>query len=166
MSMMLKQRMEAMKEIIEADTDPMKEVLCLGASFTPTQQIMLSNLVQGGKPWRRSLQLIYEGGAIPQGNILPKVGNHEVNWGWLHKGGATLQGNICSHSHSTNYVAMMDATLDQISEKQHIHPEDATWDQMQSLICTLCQSEKSNTSPLRMQLKIKCRDLSVCCANQ
>ena len=30
MSMMLKQRMEAMKEIIEADTDPMKEVLCLG----------------------------------------------------------------------------------------------------------------------------------------
>ena len=27
MSMMLKQRMEAMKEIIEADTDPMKEVL-------------------------------------------------------------------------------------------------------------------------------------------
>ena len=27
----------------------------------------------------------------------------------------------------------------QISEKQHIHPEDATWDQMQRLICTLCQ---------------------------
>ena len=50
MSMMLKQSMEAMKEIIEADTDPMKEVLCLGATFAPTQQIMLSNLVQGGKP--------------------------------------------------------------------------------------------------------------------
>ena len=39
-----------MKEIIEADTDPMKEVLCLGATFAATQQIMLSNLVQGGKP--------------------------------------------------------------------------------------------------------------------
>ena len=25
-----------MKEIIEADTGPMKEVLCLGATFTPT----------------------------------------------------------------------------------------------------------------------------------
>ena len=50
MSMMLKQRMEAMKEIIEADTDPMKEVLCLEATIAPTQQIMLSNLVQGGKP--------------------------------------------------------------------------------------------------------------------
>ena len=36
MSMMLKQRREAMKEIIEADTDPMKEVLCLGATFAPT----------------------------------------------------------------------------------------------------------------------------------
>ena len=34
----------------EADTDPMKEGLCLGATFAPTQQIMLSNLVQGGKP--------------------------------------------------------------------------------------------------------------------
>ena len=42
MSMMLKQRMEAMKEIIEADTDDMKEVLCLGATFAPTQQFMLS----------------------------------------------------------------------------------------------------------------------------
>ena len=50
MSMMLKQRMEAMKEFIEADTDPIKEVLFLGAKFAPTQQIMLSNLVQGGKP--------------------------------------------------------------------------------------------------------------------
>ena len=50
MSMMLKQRMEAMKEIIEADTDHMKEVLCLGATFAPPHQIMLSNLVQGGKP--------------------------------------------------------------------------------------------------------------------
>ena len=36
---------EAIKEIIEADTDDMKEVLCLGATFAPTQQIMLSNLV-------------------------------------------------------------------------------------------------------------------------
>ena len=36
MSMMLKQRMEAIKEIIEADTDPMKKVLCLGATFAPT----------------------------------------------------------------------------------------------------------------------------------
>ena len=50
MSMMLKQRMEAIKEIIEADTDPMKKVLCLGATFAPTQQIMFSNLVQGRKP--------------------------------------------------------------------------------------------------------------------
>ena len=49
MSMMLKQRIEAMKEIIEADTDPMKEVLCLRATFAPTQQITLLNLVQGGK---------------------------------------------------------------------------------------------------------------------
>ena len=53
-----------------------------------------------------------------------------------------------------------------ISKKQHIHPEDATRDQMQQLICTLCQSVKSNTSTLRMQLKIKCSDLSVCSANQ
>ena len=44
MSMVLKQRMEAMKEIIEADTDDMKEVLCLGATFAPTQQFMLSYL--------------------------------------------------------------------------------------------------------------------------
>ena len=50
MSMMLNQRREAMKEIIEADTDPMKEVLCIGATFSHTQQIMLSNSVQGGKP--------------------------------------------------------------------------------------------------------------------
>ena len=49
MSMMLKQRREAMKEIIEADTGPMKEVLCLRATFAPTQQIMLSNFIQGGK---------------------------------------------------------------------------------------------------------------------
>ena len=42
MSMMLKQRREAMKEIFEADTDPMKEVLCLGATFAPTQQIMMA----------------------------------------------------------------------------------------------------------------------------
>ena len=63
-----------------------------------------------------------------------------------------------------------DATRDlyalPISEKQHINPEDATQDQMQRLICTLCQSVKSNTSTLRMQLEIKCRDLSVCSANQ
>ena len=50
MSMMLKQRKEAMKETIEADTDDMKEVLCLRATFASTQQFMLSNLVQGGKP--------------------------------------------------------------------------------------------------------------------
>ena len=50
MSMMLNQRRETMEEIIEDDTDPMKEVLCLGGTFAPTQQIMLSNLVQGGKP--------------------------------------------------------------------------------------------------------------------
>ena len=48
MSMMLKQRKEAIKEIFEADTDDMKEVLCLGATFAPTQQCMLSNLVQEG----------------------------------------------------------------------------------------------------------------------
>ena len=41
---------EAIKEIIEADTDDMKEVLCLGATFAPTQQFMLSNLGQGGRP--------------------------------------------------------------------------------------------------------------------
>ena len=39
-----------MKVIIKADTDPMKEVLCHGATFASTQQMMLSNLVQGGKP--------------------------------------------------------------------------------------------------------------------
>ena len=49
-SPLLLPRREAKKEIIEADTDPMKEVLCLGAAFAPTQQIILSNLVQGGKP--------------------------------------------------------------------------------------------------------------------
>ena len=53
-----------------------------------------------------------------------------------------------------------------ISEKQHINPEDATQDQMQRLICMLCQSVKSNTSTLRMQLEIKCRDLSICSVNQ
>ena len=38
-----------MKEIIEADTDPMKEVLHLGATFAPApiQQIMFSNVGQG-----------------------------------------------------------------------------------------------------------------------
>ena len=39
--MMLKQRKEAIKEIIEADTDDMKEVLCLGATFAPTQQFTI-----------------------------------------------------------------------------------------------------------------------------
>ena len=45
-------RREMMKEIIEANTDPMKEVLHSGATFapTPTQQIMLSNLGQGWRP--------------------------------------------------------------------------------------------------------------------
>ena len=37
---------------------------------------------------------------------------------------------------------------------------------MQRLICTLCQLVKSNTLTLRTKLKIKCRDLSVCSANQ
>ena len=39
-------RRKTMKEIIEADTDPMKEVLRLRATFapTPTQQIMSSTL--------------------------------------------------------------------------------------------------------------------------
>ena len=41
-----------------------------------------------------------------------------------------------------------------ISEKQHIHSEDATRDQMQRLIFMLCHSVKSNTSNLRMQIKI------------
>ena len=50
MSMMLNPRRETMMEIIEADNDPMKEELHLGATFAPTQQIMLSNLVQGRKP--------------------------------------------------------------------------------------------------------------------
>ena len=49
MSMMLNPRREAVKEIIEADTDPMKELLCLRATFASNQQIMVSNLVQGGK---------------------------------------------------------------------------------------------------------------------
>ena len=62
---MLKQRREAMKEIFEADTDPMKEVLCLGATFAPTQQIMFSNLVQGGKLWRRSLRLQLRATFVP-----------------------------------------------------------------------------------------------------
>ena len=50
MSMMLNPRREAKKEIIEADTDPMKEVLCFRAAFDPTPKIIWSNLVQGGKP--------------------------------------------------------------------------------------------------------------------
>ena len=43
-------RRETMKKIIEADS--IKEVLHLRATFapTPTQQIMLSNLGQGGRP--------------------------------------------------------------------------------------------------------------------
>ena len=43
-------RRETMKEIIEADS--MKEVLHLRATFAPTpnQQILLSNLGQGGRP--------------------------------------------------------------------------------------------------------------------
>ena len=53
-----------------------------------------------------------------------------------------------------------------ISEKQHILPEDATRDHMQTLIWTLYQSVKSKTCTLRMQLEIKCRDLSVLSANQ
>ena len=46
--MMLNPRREAMKEIIEANTDPMKEVLCLDATFapTPTQQ----GGREGGRP--------------------------------------------------------------------------------------------------------------------
>ena len=65
MSMMLKKRMEAMKEIIEADTDPMKEVLCLEATIAPTQQIMLSNLVQ---PRRETMKEIIE--ADPMREVL------------------------------------------------------------------------------------------------
>ena len=101
MSMILKQRMEAMKEIIEADTDPMKEVLCLRATFvpTPTQKMMLSNLGQGGRPWRRSLRLTLtpwkrcyaSGQHLLQLNklccqIWSKEGNHEGDhWGWSAK---------------------------------------------------------------------------------
>ena len=45
MSMMLNPRRETMKEIIEADTDPMKEVLWPGATFVPTPtQKKLANL--------------------------------------------------------------------------------------------------------------------------
>ena len=36
MSMMLNPRREAVKEFIEADTDPMKELLWPGATFIPT----------------------------------------------------------------------------------------------------------------------------------
>ena len=45
-------RRETMKEIIEANTDPMKEVLCLGTTFAPipTQKFMLLNLGLGGRP--------------------------------------------------------------------------------------------------------------------
>ena len=43
-------RRETMKEIIEADTDPKKQVLRLRPTFAPAQQIMLSNLGQGGRP--------------------------------------------------------------------------------------------------------------------
>ena len=52
MSMMLKQRKEAIKEIIEADTDDMKEVLCLGATSAPTQQFTfyVVKFGPGGKP--------------------------------------------------------------------------------------------------------------------
>ena len=41
-----------------------------------------------------------------------------------------------------------------IRKKQHINPEDATQDQMQRLICMLCQSVKNNISTLRMLLEI------------
>ena len=110
MSMMLNQRRDT-----EADTDPMKEVLCLGATFAPTQQIMLSNLVQGGKPWRRSLRLTPWRRCYSRLLPLPhnkqccqiwaKEGDHEGDhwgWHWSHEGG-TPWGNICFHSGSTNY---------------------------------------------------------------
>ena len=67
MSMMLKQRMEAMKEIIKADTDPMKEVLCLGATFALTQQIMLSNFVQ---PRRETMKEIIKANTDPKKAVL------------------------------------------------------------------------------------------------
>ena len=119
---MLNQSREAMKGIIEAETDPMKEVLCLGATFAPTQQIMFSNLVQRGKPWRRSLRLTltpwkrcYARGEIRSHShtkksccqIWAKEGDHEGDhwgWHWAHEGGTIPWGNNCSHSHSTNYV--------------------------------------------------------------
>ena len=66
MSMMLKQRMEAMKEIIEADTDPMKEVLCLGAIFAPTQKIIRATFGQR----RETVKKIIEADTDPMKEVL------------------------------------------------------------------------------------------------
>ena len=52
------------------------------------------------------------------------------------------------------------------ANKTRNNPKDATEDQLQRLIFMLCQSVKRNTSNLRMQIKIKFRDLSLCSANQ
>ena len=64
-------RGKTVKEIIEADTDPMKEVLpmpmlCFGATFAPTQKIMLSNL--GSR--RETMKEIFEADTVPKKEVL------------------------------------------------------------------------------------------------
>ena len=68
MSMMLNPRREAKKKIIEADTDPMKEVLHLRATFAPTPAQQMA------------------------------------------------QGNICSHSHTKNYLVKFGPRRETVKE--------------------------------------------------
>ena len=79
MSMMLNERREAMKEAwgLRLTLTPLKRCYASGQHLLPHNKLCCQ--------------------------IWSKEGNHEGDhWGWLHKGGATPQGNICSHS--TNYV--------------------------------------------------------------
>ena len=55
-----------MKEIIEADTDPMKEVLCLGATFAPTQKIIRATFGQR----RETMKKIIEADTDPMKEVL------------------------------------------------------------------------------------------------
>ena len=65
MSMMLKERKETIKEIIEADTDDMKEVLCLRATFAPTE-----NYVVKFVPRRETMKEIIEADTDPKKEVL------------------------------------------------------------------------------------------------
>ena len=65
MSMMLKQRKEAIKEIIEADTDDMKEVLCSGQHLLP-----LNNLCCQIWSRRETMKKIIEADNDPMKEVL------------------------------------------------------------------------------------------------